>query len=729
MTWQELAKFNWGTDDQHEVNAFMRDELGCHKRDADNNFVFATDDEPKGDPLLIPKAFKRPGLPIDKTHVLKVKKKAAPKQFLECACIPGVTFEFDKSFVRPSVVDDLKKLEEALTKHPDGKLMIFGHTDKVGSEAYNKKLSERRAKSVFAFITNDAAVWEALYNEENWGTRVIQEMLVDFGFDPGPVDGINGPKTQAAVREYQEARGLSVDGVAGPATRNKMFTEYMSSKHDIKVTAGQFMDPKHMGCSEFNPVEATEAANEPNRRVTIFLFNPARLPKLPCKFVDIAPCKKQMTPPSPRFKATFKCSFFDSLARDCKCEGGDTPPPPPPVVRPATIEIINAAGAVATAVRIGLWDNAFDAAGTLLNAADEPNNFAGADTRRFHFRVNDPEATGSFVNITWKSLTSVKTDLDSAGASLTLPETAPGSKTFVSRGLLLTCDVDDVNQKTNSGLTAPLPDPGDRNRGQSNHRLKTAQMDGFLKGEYTPTSGAPAVSVELPVFERTPDERRRLPLQIFVLRVAPGGAGVVPTAPGSAIWTTDIRVFKETYERIGLKVETVVAPGTPAGDIVTVDGLSIVLINAPAGVIPVAVTLADEATIGGAFPAVGHTVRVFYTGGLTSGVRGEAAPDVDFAGAPDQGTAFVDGPGRTPYTAAHETGHMLTNKTNALNTGHYNAPSPADGNRFFNNQNLMRNGTSAAEGVNQSKRLWDVADVDGNNGFTASRGSPYTRPF
>lgn len=332
MTWQDLAKFNWGTDDQREVNAFMRDELGCHKRDADNNFVFSSNDEPKGDPLLIPKAFKRLGLPIDKTHVLRVKKKVAPLQFLDCACIPGVTFEFDKSFIRPSVVDVLKKLEEALAKHPDGKLMIFGHTDKVGSEQYNKKLSERRAKSVFAFITNDAAVWESLYNEENWGTRVIQEMLVDFGFDPGPIDGINGPKTQAAVKEYQGARGLSVDGVAGPATRKVMFTEYMSSKHDIKATAGQFMDPKHMGCSEFNPVEETEAANEPNRRVTVFLFNPARLPKLPCKFVDIAPCKKQMTPPAPRFKETFKCSFFDSLARDCKCEGGDTPPPPVPVL-------------------------------------------------------------------------------------------------------------------------------------------------------------------------------------------------------------------------------------------------------------------------------------------------------------------------------------------------------------------------------------------------------------
>lgn len=321
ITWQEIAKFNWGTDKEDEINEYLRDELGCYRRDEANNFVISTDAEPQGE-LLIPILFQKAGLTLERTHTLKVRKKTSPPQFLECCSIPGITFEFDKSFVRPSVVDHIQKLEEALAKYPDAKIMIFGHTDKVGSEAYNKKLSERRARSVYAFITDDAETWEKLYQEENWGIRVIQEILKDLGgeFDPGTVDGINGPKTQAAVRKYQQARGLAVDGIAGPQTRKQMFTEYMTSKHDVKLTPDQFMEPKHMGCGEFNPVEDTEAAHEPNRRVTFYLFHKDRLPKLPCKYGDITPCQKQMTLLKPRYQETFRCSFYDSIARSCSCE-------------------------------------------------------------------------------------------------------------------------------------------------------------------------------------------------------------------------------------------------------------------------------------------------------------------------------------------------------------------------------------------------------------------------
>lgn len=729
MSWQELAQFNWGTVAESEINEFLRDELGTRKRDGANNFVISSDDDAKG-VLLIPQSFKAADLATERTHTLRVRKKVAPPQFLECTCIPGVTFAFDKSFVRPSVVDHLKALEQALAKHPDSRIMIFGHTDKVGNDQYNKELSERRAKSTFAFIVNDADTWEVLYNAENWGARVIQEILLDLGFDPGLIDGIYGPHTQAAIEEYQQARGLAVDGVAGPQTRKKMFLEYMTSKHDIQVTSDQFMDPRHMGCGEFNPVAETAAAHEPNRRVTIFLFHKDRLPKLPCKFVDLAPCRKQISPPSPRFVDTFQCSFFDSLARDCGCAHGDEPPPPVPAA--ATIEIIDAASAVATSVKMGLWDNAFDASGTVLNAVAEANNFAGADSRRFHFRVKDPSATGSFVNIIWKTLSSVKTDLDTAGAALTLEETPAGSKTFVSRGLLLTCDLDDVQQKTHSGLTPPLSDAGDRNRGQSNHRLKTAQMDGFVKGEYTPASGASPVSVELPVFERSPDERRRLPLQIFVLRVAAGGTGVIPTASGSTLRTTDVRVIKETYERIGVKLEPVVAPGTPDGDIVTVDGLSVVLID-PTGVTPGNISLADERTLASRHPSVGgNTARLFFVGGLATGNGGEAFSDA-LATAP--GNAMLGGTSWTiqatgPYAASHELGHVLTDKRAAVpTTGHYTAPAAPAGNRLHNAQNHMKAQFLGAEGVAGAKRLWDANDGDGFNQFAAIRRSRLTRPF
>jgi len=46
----------------------------------------------------------------------------------------------------------------------------------------------------------------------------LQNLLLERGFDPGPIDGIFGDKTEAAVKAFQEANGLEVDGVVGPKT-------------------------------------------------------------------------------------------------------------------------------------------------------------------------------------------------------------------------------------------------------------------------------------------------------------------------------------------------------------------------------------------------------------------------------------------------------------------------------------------------------------------------------
>lgn len=53
------------------------------------------------------------------------------------------------------------------------------------------------------------------------GTAVVelQRALAREGFDPGAVDGKFGPNTERAVRAFQRANGLDVDGVVGPHTR------------------------------------------------------------------------------------------------------------------------------------------------------------------------------------------------------------------------------------------------------------------------------------------------------------------------------------------------------------------------------------------------------------------------------------------------------------------------------------------------------------------------------
>jgi hypothetical protein len=49
-------------------------------------------------------------------------------------------------------------------------------------------------------------------------TRQIQQTLKKAGFDPGVIDGDMGPQTKAAVRAFQKANGLEIDGVVGPKT-------------------------------------------------------------------------------------------------------------------------------------------------------------------------------------------------------------------------------------------------------------------------------------------------------------------------------------------------------------------------------------------------------------------------------------------------------------------------------------------------------------------------------
>ena len=46
----------------------------------------------------------------------------------------------------------------------------------------------------------------------------LQRRLTDLGFEPGPIDGMFGPKTRAAVRAFQKAYDLQVDGICGPGT-------------------------------------------------------------------------------------------------------------------------------------------------------------------------------------------------------------------------------------------------------------------------------------------------------------------------------------------------------------------------------------------------------------------------------------------------------------------------------------------------------------------------------
>ncbi len=46
----------------------------------------------------------------------------------------------------------------------------------------------------------------------------LQRLLLAHGFNPGAIDGIFGPNTQAAVMNFQRSKGLAIDGIVGIQT-------------------------------------------------------------------------------------------------------------------------------------------------------------------------------------------------------------------------------------------------------------------------------------------------------------------------------------------------------------------------------------------------------------------------------------------------------------------------------------------------------------------------------
>ncbi len=55
--------------------------------------------------------------------------------------------------------------------------------------------------------------------------RKIQERLQASGFYKGPIDGDFGGGTEAAVKRFQKANGLTADGIVGPITWKTLFNE------------------------------------------------------------------------------------------------------------------------------------------------------------------------------------------------------------------------------------------------------------------------------------------------------------------------------------------------------------------------------------------------------------------------------------------------------------------------------------------------------------------------
>lgn len=64
----------------------------------------------------------------------------------------GITFAFNSSAVQPQFQGTLNQVAQTLAQYNQTYIDVYGHTDSVGSDAYNQTLSEQRANSVANYL-------------------------------------------------------------------------------------------------------------------------------------------------------------------------------------------------------------------------------------------------------------------------------------------------------------------------------------------------------------------------------------------------------------------------------------------------------------------------------------------------------------------------------------------------------------------------------------------------
>jgi len=125
-------------NDPEDKDGF-EDEDGCPDPDNDKDGFLDKDDKCPNEPGVAPD-----GCPKKYNLVVVTEKKIEIKQ--------TVYFDFNKATIKSVSFALLNEVAQALADNPKIKVEIQGHTDSVGNDAFNLKLSQSRAESVRTYL-------------------------------------------------------------------------------------------------------------------------------------------------------------------------------------------------------------------------------------------------------------------------------------------------------------------------------------------------------------------------------------------------------------------------------------------------------------------------------------------------------------------------------------------------------------------------------------------------
>ncbi|MCD8529100.1 MAG: DUF5723 family protein [Chitinophagales bacterium] len=144
-----LEQYNGCPDTDSDGLADNKDNCPEVAGPKENNGCPFADEDKDGVPDKDDKCPKTPGLK-ENNGCPKIEKEV--EEALDLA-FKNLEFETGKAVIKKTSYTSLETLVQILNTHPTYKLLVEGHTDSVGSEESNQKLSEERAAAVKTFLT------------------------------------------------------------------------------------------------------------------------------------------------------------------------------------------------------------------------------------------------------------------------------------------------------------------------------------------------------------------------------------------------------------------------------------------------------------------------------------------------------------------------------------------------------------------------------------------------
>ena len=93
----------------------------------------------------------------------------------------GILYPFNSTEILPAGKENLQSLANSLEKYPNSDILIVGHTDSVGTDAYNLDLSQRRAQAASAYLQSLGVPASRLHAVGKGESEPIQPNDTDAG--------------------------------------------------------------------------------------------------------------------------------------------------------------------------------------------------------------------------------------------------------------------------------------------------------------------------------------------------------------------------------------------------------------------------------------------------------------------------------------------------------------------------------------------------------------------